>query len=118
MLLAVIMREPGAATGYARMQGATISSVNLAETLSRAVDLLGDTNVVSRLLRERLVTVEPFTRDDAYAVAAMRPATRQRGLSVGDRACLALALRLGLPALTADRVWTQVNVGVTVELLR
>lgn len=112
------MREPGGAVGYMRMRGAVISSVNLAEALSRASDLLGDIDVVSKLVRERLVSVEPFTKDDAYAVAAMRPATRQRGLSVGDRACLALASRLGLPALTADRIWSQVNVGVTVELIR
>ena len=44
--------------------------------------------------------------------------TRATGLSLGDRACLALAQRLRVPAVTADREWANVNVGITIQLVR
>ena len=41
-----------------------------------------------------------------------------RGLSLGDRACLALALKLNLPALTTDRIWENLNLSVQVQVIR
>ena len=60
----------------------------------------------------------PFTTEDAETSAKLWPETRALGLSLGDRACLALALRLSLPALTADQAWRQVEVGVEVQVVR
>jgi len=54
----------------------------------------------------------------AYSVGMLRLATRARGLSLGDRACVALGVETGLPVLTADRAWAEVEVGATVEVLR
>jgi len=62
--------------------------------------------------------VAQLTHEDAVTIGRLRPATRGLGLSLGDRACLALGLRLGLPALTADGAWAGVSVGVRVELIR
>ena len=56
-------------------------------------------------LTEGGISLLAFTEDDATAAAALRRATHQRGLSLADRACLALAGRLGVPAVTADRAW-------------
>jgi ribonuclease VapC len=64
------------------------------------------------------VEVLPFTREDALEVARLRALTRAYGLSFGDRACLALARRLGLPALTAERAWAELDLGIPVEVLR
>ena len=55
---------------------------------------------------------------DAVSAAALRAATRHAGLSLGDRACLALALRESAPVMTADRDWLKVDVGVEVLLIR
>ena len=62
--------------------------------------------------------VVPFAAADVVPAAHIRAASRSAGLSLGDRACLALAGRLGLPALTADRQWRDLQVGVEIRLIR
>jgi len=69
-------------------------------------------------LRETGLRVGAFDADDAEAAAALWPTTSALGLSLADRACLALGLRLGLPVLTADRSWLDVELGVRVEPIR
>ena len=64
------------------------------------------------------LTVVPFDEEQAYKAGLLRQTTRSQGLSLGDRACLALAHSLGLPAITADRAWSNLNVGVEVILVR
>jgi PIN domain nuclease of toxin-antitoxin system len=64
------------------------------------------------------IAVEPFTEHDSIEVARLRPATRAQGLSLGDRACIALARRLGLPALTADTAWSRLDLEVTLQQIR
>jgi ribonuclease VapC len=66
------------------------------------------------------VVLVAFDPDLAYRVGVMEQATRQEGLSLGDRACLALAERHGVPALTADRAWAAAGarLGIRVELIR
>ncbi len=97
---------------------AIISSVNLAEVLARFSDFGAEPEGVARDLEIEGLNIEPFGSQDAALSAALRARTRSAGLSLGDRACLALAQRLGAPALTADRAWSALNVGVQVELLR
>ena len=73
--------------------------------------LIWDASAVLALLGREIPTLE--------ADATSRPLiTRAQGLSLGDRACLALALRLGLPALTTDRAWVELDVGVAVRAAR
>ena len=62
--------------------------------------------------------IVPFTAEDAEQAANLWPATRRGGLSLGDRACLALARRLGLPAFTADRSWLDVDLGLEIRSIR
>ena len=69
-------------------------------------------------LREVDLEVVPMDRAQAEAAGALRAATRAAGLSLGDRACLALAQSLGATALTTDRPWTRLDCGVTVEVVR
>jgi len=64
------------------------------------------------------VKVLPFTEEDALEVARLRALTRAHSLAFGDRACLALARRLGLPALTADRTWAELGLGISVVVIR
>lgn len=100
-----------------------MSSVNVAEVLSRAADRGADPERLAGELTEAgllhgAVVVEPFTAEDAAVVARLRSATRGAGLSLGDRACLALAQRLTAQALTADRAWSELDVGVDVVVFR
>jgi len=117
-LLAVLFEEPGA-TSVADViaEGAAVSTVNLSEV---AAVLVRHEREAERILHAvtAQVTVEPFTTEDALAAAALWAPSRANGLSLGDRACLALAQRLGVPAVTADRQWATLNVGITVQLVR
>lgn len=100
-----------------------MSAVNWAEVLSKEADAGEDPDAIpAQLEREGLLAdalrIVPLTAADGPAIARLRPATREHGLGLGDRACLALAERLGLPALTMDRTWAKLDLGVTVELAR
>jgi len=123
-LLALLKGEPGAErVAEALEQGAYLSAVNLAEVLSKLADWGEDpAEAQARMAQVGLLgaTVEvlPFTGEDALEVARLRALTRAYGLSFGDRACLALARRLGLPALTAERAWAELDLGIPVEVLR
>jgi len=124
-LLAYLRDEPGADIVEQTMgAGALIASVNWAEVLSRLVDGAEQDigSIVSRLrgrgIPGGLLAVVPLTEEDAVAIARHRPATRPFGLSLADRAALAMAQRLGVPILTADRVWQQVKVGISIRLIR
>jgi PIN domain nuclease of toxin-antitoxin system len=117
-LLALLHAEPGADVVEAAVDRAAISTVNWAEVqqrwLARGLDATGLRDGVEALKTE----IVPFTAEDADWAAELWTTTRSRGLSLGDRACLALAHRLGRPALTADRAWLDLDVGVTVEAIR
>ena len=117
-LLAMLFEEPGAASvADVIAEGAAVSTVNLSEVAAVLVRHQRDTE---RIMRDVVaqVTVEPFTSKDALAAAALWTPTRAAGLSLGDRACFALAQRLEVPVVTADRGWSGVDVGVTVQLVR
>jgi PIN domain nuclease of toxin-antitoxin system len=117
-LLALVLSEPGAAFVEATLDdGAFLSSVSLAEVVAKLSESQDERQVRRSLLTLRFETV-PFLEEHAWRAAALRNATRAIGLSLGDRACLALAQSLGLPALTADRRWAEANVGVKVVLCR
>ncbi|BDG30120.1 type II toxin-antitoxin system VapC family toxin [Thermus thermophilus] len=123
-LLALLKGEPGAErVAEVLERGAYLSAVNLAEVLSKLADWGEDpAEAQARMegvgLLGAAVEVLPFTGEDALEVARLRALTRAYGLSFGDRACLALARRLGLPALTAERAWAELDLGIPVEVLQ
>ena len=123
-LLAHLRDEPGAdVVAEAIASGAVISTVNLAEVFSRVADQGDDpAKLAAELtqigLLDGVITVEPFTAADAIDAGRLRPLTRDAGLSLGDRACLALARRLEAPALTADTDWQGVAHGVELRPIR
>ena len=117
-VLAFLQREPGGAVVAEHLSAAVISAVNVAEVATR----LSDRGIPDGGAREAIsalrLEIAAFDHELAYTSAALRPATRRLGLSLGDRACLALAKREGLPALTADRAWASLDVGVEIHLVR
>lgn len=118
-VLAYLQREPGVErVAQALDRGAAISTVNLAEVLAKLVRTGRAPEPVASRLQALGLRVDAFTVADAEVSAALVADTRRLGLSLGDRACLALARRLGLPALTADRAWVGLEVGVEIRSLR
>lgn len=118
-VLAYLKREPGYEHVRAALEaGAVISTANLAEVYARVAAGGQDIDAVATRLFALGLRSEPLTETDARASARFYPQTRPHGLSLGDRTCLALGLRLRLPVLTTDRAWATLSVGVEVRLLR
>ena len=118
-LLAAILREPG--DEFVRIAidgGAVISSVNLAEVISRLVELSLDRSYIEVTLQEFRVPVVAFGESAGRRAGYLRSTTRHFGLSLGDRVCLALASDMGVPAITADRIWKDLDIGVNIVLCR
>jgi ribonuclease VapC len=117
-LLALLGNEPGTESVKEALGSAVMSAVNMVEVLTKLGDR-GVTEAEQRIIRMSLdIEVRSFDEKAAWRASSLRSATRSRGLSIGDRACLALALEEGLPALTADRAWSGLEVGVQVRTLR
>lgn len=95
-----------------------ICAVNLAEVVSIMVDEGVREAEIESWTRWLPIVVADFDRDLAMRTALLRAATRHKGLSLGDRACLALAMREGLPVMTGDRAWTDLDLPVEVVLIR
>jgi PIN domain nuclease of toxin-antitoxin system len=117
-LLAAILLEPGHQAVQTGGAVAVMSTVNLAEVYARAEERGAGEDKVDAILELMAIEIHPFEQRDARQAAALKPPTRHLGLSLGDRACLALAQRLGLPVLTADRRWAKLDIGVEVRLIR
>lgn len=117
-VLAVLWAEPGAVEVMTRLERARISAVNAAEVVSRLVERGASDAAAEAAIPDLMVEVVPFDAAQALAAGLLRRATRPAGLSLGDRACLALAQAEGLPALTADRAWGDLHLGIAVEVIR
>lgn len=119
-VLALLFDEPGAAKVRERIHGGLLGTTNLAEITAKLTDKGVPADEAARAVTLLGVEVVPFTEAHAHASSLMRPTTRAAGLSLGDRACLALAITRSLPALTAERRWPEIAkaVGVRVEVIR
>ena len=118
-LIALLHAEPGSEkVARAVEEGSAISTVNLAEVAAKLNDIGTPEAVIQDAINVLRLTVYDFTIEFAFTVGQFRPLTKQAGLSLGDRACLALAHHLHLPALTTDRVWEDLPIDVVVHVLR
>jgi len=118
-ILALVLAEEGAAqVGRNLSESGRISAVNLAEVVTRLIDLGYSDRDVDDSLDGLHLEVISFDSDLAYAAARLRRRTRVRGLSLGDRACLALARAMDAAAITADRSWAELDLGIDVVSVR
>ena len=117
-LLAVLNQEPDTDRWAKAIESASISAVNLSEVVAK----LADAGLNEAEIREALgnlgLEVVTFETESAFQAGLLRVQTKALGLSLGDRACLALGQRLKLPILTADRTWTRLRVGVEIQVIR
>lgn len=107
-VLAVLNGEPGEDKVVPLLAESAISSVNLTEVgaklLGAGMDEASAQIAVSVL---GIGEVVDFNEKLAWKAAWLRPLTKQFGLSLGDRACLALAIHLNVPAVTAEKQWSK-----------
>ncbi|MCB9740036.1 MAG: type II toxin-antitoxin system VapC family toxin [Deltaproteobacteria bacterium] len=117
-LLAFLFREPGHEAVARVLDRAVMSTVNLAEVLARFARDGHDVAQIRLRLESGAVELVPFDAVQAQICANLLPTTRSAGLSLGDRACLALASARGCEAMTADRAWAALDVGVVIRTIR
>ena len=97
---------------------ALMSAVNLAEVITKLMDEKLSPEQADQIIYAYGFEIVAFDEDLARQAGALRPATKRLGLSLGDRACLALAQRENVPALTADRTWAKLDLGITIKVVR
>jgi ribonuclease VapC len=118
VVIAFLVGEPFTRFDGERVGNALISAVNLAEVLTRLPEIgVPEAETVAAVTRINLRVIA-FDKAQASATARLRPLTWRAGLSLGDRACLALGKARACPVVTADRAWAALDVGVDVILIR
>lgn len=117
-VIAYLLREPGWGKIHASLAGGLLSSVNLCEIISTFCERGADGTQVERDVMILGLTNLPFTDDQALVAGQLRPTTRRLGLSLGDRACLALGLERGARVLTADAAWAALPSPHQIEVVR
>ena len=117
-VLAVIQEEPGAERIEAHLDTGCISAVNLAEIVGKLQDRGLDDSEINELIALLDLDTRILDKEGAVFLGKLRQTTKVAGLSLGDRACLALAHSLGATAITMDRAWKDLDVGVTREVAR
>jgi ribonuclease VapC len=118
-LLALLQDEPGADAVASRLPACTMSAVNLSEVVAKLAEHGVPVAELRAVLEGLDLDVRPFDVEAAYQAGELRRSTRDAGLTFGDRACLALAVQLGVPQMTADRAWARVaGRTLRVELIR
>jgi PIN domain nuclease of toxin-antitoxin system len=118
-LLALIQEEQGAEIIKPLLKFSVMSTVNIAESLT-ALQRFGISPQKSLTLISDIITlIVPFDLEQAGYVAELQSHVQHKGLSLGDRACIALGIKLQIPIYTADRVWTQLQLNnADIKLIR
>ncbi len=117
-LLAFLFREPGHERVAAVIENCCISTVNLSEVAGRFARDGHDAREATRRIAAGGIEAIPFMENHASLAAGLLPRTLAHGLSLGDRACLALAIDLGVEAMTANRAWDAVDLPVPIVQIR
>ena len=117
-LLAVTFDEAGSDVAAGLLDNGLVCAVNAAEVISRYVDRGASENQARRWFEDLGADVRPFDQGLAIAAGLLRERTRNQAVSLGDRACLALAMREAAPVVTADRAWQDLDLGLEIRLIR
>jgi PIN domain nuclease of toxin-antitoxin system len=117
-ILAVLNQEPGAELVQKNLARARISAVNLAEVITR-LNLMGmPTDQILEVMSLLSLNVVPFDEEQAIQAGILARETKALGLSLGDRACLALGILTDSTVLTADQAWQQIPLSIEVMVIR
>ncbi|HEU4986424.1 MAG TPA: type II toxin-antitoxin system VapC family toxin [Rhizobiaceae bacterium] len=117
-VLAFLFAEDGGEAARKTFDTALISAVNVTEIVAKQIDRGTESGLAVLRVEDLNLRVRPFDNELALLAGKLRSVTKSKGLSLGDRACLALAIRENAVAVTADRKWADLDVGCKIELIR
>jgi PIN domain nuclease of toxin-antitoxin system len=117
-VLALLNNETGADLVQELLPEAVISAINLAEIITRLTLLGMPESEIRKALDILGLVIIPFDDNQAYLAGSLSLVTKPLGLSLGDRACLALALQTGYSAVTSDKAWQALEIGVDIRIIR
>jgi PIN domain nuclease of toxin-antitoxin system len=118
VVLSVLRDEEGSRRAAEFAIGVAISSVNLAEIVTKCMEFEIDPDDVLQYIAGRNIDVVEFDFADSMLAGRLWKAAPKGKLSLGDRACIATAIRLNAAVVTADRVWAELDLPCKVELIR
>lgn len=117
-LLALINKEAGHELVSDVVAHSVMSTVNVAEAVTVLQNHGIDNSTARNFIADILGQILPFEEDQAFTAAALNKLTSKFGLSLGDRACLSVAHHLKLPVLSADKLWSKLNIDVVIKMIR
>lgn len=118
-LMAELNGEPGSEQVIDAYPGVVASAVNVAEVIAKLTERGATVEETAEIAARMRCPVQPFDAAQALLAGQLRGPTRALGLSLGDRACLALALTVGADrVLTTDRAWLRLDLGLDVRVIR
>ena len=117
-IIALIRAEKGWNRVAEAMPKAVMCAVNVSEVSAKLAEWGSDRASIEKTRAVLADLIEPFDAELAWQAGQLRPVTKSHGLSLGDRACLALAQKLGVPAMTADKAWAKLDIGIKIEVIR
>jgi PIN domain nuclease of toxin-antitoxin system len=117
-VIAVLREEEGSERILEYLPYGLISAVNLAEVFSKSVDIQLTLEQAKWAVQRLQLRPVLFDGELAYVTGSLREPTRDRGLSLGDRACLALGIARQVPVVTRERAWADLDIGVDVLVIR
>ena len=118
VVIAILKQERGFESAEELLSKALISTVNLAEVATYLARNSVPRETIQEVLASFPIQVVPFEESLAIQTGCLYSSCKHLGLSLGDRACLALAMSRKMPVLTADRVWSKLDLGISIQVLR
>ncbi len=120
-LLAILHQEPGAemfTQQFDLLESGVMSAVNVAEVYGKLVGRGIGSGEAWEAVMAPIPEIIDFDKEQAKIAGGLLPQTRALGLSLGDRACLALGIALKAPIYTADRAWKDLRLKVSIHVIR
>ena len=117
-IMAVLLSEAGHDRAASLAQDALMSSVNVAEVVSKCIEFAFPEQLALEYIQGSNITVVDFDLEHAVLAGELRRRASKGMLSLGDRACIATAIRQDAIAVTADRIWSTLDLGCQIELIR
>ena len=118
VVIAILKQSPGFSTAESSISDALISTVNMSEVATYLARNSVPKDTIQEVLASFPIQVVPFEESLAIQTGCLYSSCKHLGLSLGDRACLALAMSRKMPVLTADRVWSKLDLGISIQVLR
>ncbi len=117
-VLALLNQETGSEEVAQYITSSAISSVNFSEVVAKLAEVGVPELTIQQIFDNLSLEIIAFDSAQALKAGMLRPLTKMLGLSLGDRACLALGLYLNQPVITTDRQWGNLKLGIEIRVIR